>query len=894
MAFEDIIYAVDGPIGVITLNRPAYRNAQGYRMLDEIDQAFALARADAAVRVVIVRGAGGVFSTGHDLGTPDGMAYRAGLGAKPGIETYDQFKRYNLDLLLAWRNFPKPTVAMVEGYWIYAVWMLAAAMDVVFAAETAEFLGGFVEYNSIPWDIGVRKAKELCFESRFISAAEARDLGLVNRVLPIADLERETWAWARRVAENSPEALRFAKIQMNKAQDAQGFTAAVEDSLGDYQAMMHLPGNPMRMEGQRRLLTVDLAVKEPKRRRPLRPDARRPANGRENPWRSWRRPSAGPAVGTSAYRVRLRDPGVMLVTFNRPDKLNALTQAMKRDLIELITAAQMDDAVRVVVFAGAGRAFCAGDDMGGYQTAQSETVATIHGDHKTPIGTANALRGYSQALNVAVRSLDKITIAAINGPAIQTGLSLALSCDFRIGSTKARLGSATLRFALLPDEGGHALLVQHLGLAGALDFILRKKIVNADQALALGLLTEVVEPDRLLPRALELANEMAEGPQVAMRLLKRAIYNAAELTFAQALEDIAVRTGITDHHADARDGGALVREARAEVPTYLARRARSDAQHPPTASGLTSGCHVADAGLGAGVQKAGDVSVTDFDDVVNFRDFGGAPGADGRRVRRGQLYRSGHHAAASEADLERLAALNLALLVDLRRPGERERDPARRPADLPTPRCWSTTARWRWPSPRRTWRFIAHDPNATTDEHVSAHSMQVGYRGYPFDPHYVKLWRDYFDRLAKIDGPVLINCHAGKDRTGVLCALTLHTLGVGREDIYDDYLETNRQNRADARLAQMSEQFAQNYGRPPSEAFLRFMMAVDPIYLDAAFAEIESAHGDVDTYLADILGVDDETRAAIRARLLVWPAYSTSDPRSSHPASWAGRAGRPA
>ena len=261
MSFADILYAADGPIGVITLNRPAYRNAQGYRMLDEIDAAFDLARADEAVRVVLVRGAGGVFSTGHDLGTPEGIEYRQALGAKPGIQTYDQFKKYNLDLLLKWRNFPKPTIAMVEGYCIYAGWMLAAAMDVVFASQTAEFLGGFVEYNSIPWDIGIRRAKELVFESRFISADEAARYGLVNRVLAPADLERETYAWARRVAENSPEALRMAKIQMNKAQDAQGFTNAVEDSLGDYQAMMHMPGLQMRMEGERRLATVDLAVK---------------------------------------------------------------------------------------------------------------------------------------------------------------------------------------------------------------------------------------------------------------------------------------------------------------------------------------------------------------------------------------------------------------------------------------------------------------------------------------------------------------------------------------------------------------------------------------------------------------------------------------------------------
>ena len=261
MTFQDILYERAGPLGIITLNRPKYRNAQGYRMLDEIDAAFDLARPDEDVKVVVMRGSGGVFSTGHDLGTEEGLEYRKALGAKPGIQTYDQFKKYNLDLLLKWRNFPKPTVAMVEGYCIYAGWMLAAAMDVVFAAEDAEFLAGMVEYMSIPWDIGIRRAKELIFESRFITAAEAAQYGLVNRVLPKADLERETLAWAARVAQNSPEVLRMGKVQMNKAQDAQGFSQAVEDTLGDYCAMMWMPEVSLRMEGENRLLAVDLAVR---------------------------------------------------------------------------------------------------------------------------------------------------------------------------------------------------------------------------------------------------------------------------------------------------------------------------------------------------------------------------------------------------------------------------------------------------------------------------------------------------------------------------------------------------------------------------------------------------------------------------------------------------------
>ena len=221
--FQDILYEVDGPLGVITLNRPGYRNAQGYRMLDEIDAAFDLARADEAVRVVIVRGAGGVFSTGHDLGTPEGSSSTAdALGAKPGIQTYDQFKKYNLDLLLKWRNFPKPTIAMVEGYCIYAGWMLAAAMDVVFAAETPSSSAASSSTTPSPGTSACAEPRSWC--SRAASSAPTRPqrYGLVNRVLPLADLERETFAWARRVAENSPEALRMAKIQMNKAQDAPG------------------------------------------------------------------------------------------------------------------------------------------------------------------------------------------------------------------------------------------------------------------------------------------------------------------------------------------------------------------------------------------------------------------------------------------------------------------------------------------------------------------------------------------------------------------------------------------------------------------------------------------------------------------------------------------------
>ena len=277
------------------------------------------------------------------------------------------------------------------------------------------------------------------------------------------------------------------------------------------------------------------------------------------------------------FEVSERERGIALVTFNQPDDLNPMTIGMKRDLVELMTQFQLDDSVRVVVFTGEGRAFCSGDGgpyLGGGQPqgerAPRERLAPDINDpwrprsgaRPGPLGTYDGLRALSQSVNLAIRNLDKLSIAAINGITVQTGLSLALSCDFRIAAKTARLSSATLRFALQPDEGGHYLLVQLLGVARTMDFLMRKRVVTGEEAAALGLVHEAVEAEELMDRALDLARELAEGPQVAMRLLKRAVYNAAEMNLMEAFDDIATKTAISDHHPDAREGIAAFREKR--------------------------------------------------------------------------------------------------------------------------------------------------------------------------------------------------------------------------------------------------------------------------------------------------------------------------------------------
>jgi enoyl-CoA hydratase len=172
----------------------------------------------------------------------------------------DRFKEFMdmraicLENTMRWRNLPKPTVAMVKGYCIFGGCMFASAMDVIFAAEEALFLPGPVQYVHAPWDLGPRKAKELLFEHRFIAAWEACKHGWVNRVFPKDDLERETMAYADRVAENyleNPFWVRMTKFSINHMQDTMGFSIEIETAYNNYCSMMGLtnPSIPQSDQG---------------------------------------------------------------------------------------------------------------------------------------------------------------------------------------------------------------------------------------------------------------------------------------------------------------------------------------------------------------------------------------------------------------------------------------------------------------------------------------------------------------------------------------------------------------------------------------------------------------------------------------------------------------------
>jgi enoyl-CoA hydratase len=236
MSYEDIRVEDEGHVRRIITSRPNYRNAQSRRLLEELDDAFAEAGDDPSVRVIVLLGDGDHFSGGHDLGTPDEKADRELRPRQEGTRGKFHHSRESfVNKTLRWRDVPKPTIAGVQGYCIFGGWMVASAMDIIYAADDAMFLGANFQYFSIPWDMPPRRAKELLYESRFIDAAEALELGLVNKVVPRAELDSAVMTYATRIAENDPFQLRMTKLAVNQMQDGQGFHAHITSAH-----LMHL------------------------------------------------------------------------------------------------------------------------------------------------------------------------------------------------------------------------------------------------------------------------------------------------------------------------------------------------------------------------------------------------------------------------------------------------------------------------------------------------------------------------------------------------------------------------------------------------------------------------------------------------------------------------------
>src|ERR1700737_4709299 len=224
--------------------------------------------------------------------------------------------------------------------------------------------------------------------------------------------------------------------------------------------------------------------------------------------------------------VHIHD-GVGLIQLNRPEKMNAIGALTRKQLAEAIKQVERDDAVRVVVLTGSGRAFCSGADV---------TEMLNEGGMRTPEDVGNVLRSEYMPMLTRLRTMPKPVIAAMNGPAIGIGASFALACDIRIATPEAYILEAFINIGLAPDGGVSWLLPRVAGTGVALEMFFTGKPLQAADAHRLGVINRLVPADKLEAEVRELANQLAAQPRQAMAAAKRAVNHALESSYEEALE----------------------------------------------------------------------------------------------------------------------------------------------------------------------------------------------------------------------------------------------------------------------------------------------------------------------------------------------------------------------
>ena len=251
---------------------------------------------------------------------------------------------------------------------------------------------------------------------------------------------------------------------------------------------------------------------------------------------------------TDGLRVEV-DGRVATLTLDRPSALNALTVPVKVALRETLEALARDRAVRAVILTGAGRAFCAGQDLAERDEPDAAPLEVEVRERYNPI-----IR--------AIRSMGQPVIAAVNGVAAGAGASIAFACDIRIAAEEARFALAFGRIGLVPDSGATWFLPRLVGPAKAAELALIGDPVDAGEALRLGLVSRVVPSDRLLTEAHGLAERLADGAPLALALTKEALQRAATIDLDEALEGEAKLQGIAGASSDHAEGLAAFREKR--------------------------------------------------------------------------------------------------------------------------------------------------------------------------------------------------------------------------------------------------------------------------------------------------------------------------------------------
>jgi len=248
----------------------------------------------------------------------------------------------------------------------------------------------------------------------------------------------------------------------------------------------------------------------------------------------------------------VRPDGVALIILNRPERLNAFTRKMIDLWVGALEDARGNDAVQVVVVTGAGRAFCSGGDVGGMNERPTDLTGL---DHKRWLEVIHRVP-------LTLETLDKPVIAAMNGVAVGAGLDMALMCDLRYAAAGSRFSEGYVKVGLIPGDGGTYFLPRLVGTARALELLWTGDFISAEDAASIGLVNRVVPADELLPTTLDLAARLASGPTVAIRTIKRAVYQGVRMDLRTHLDLISSHMAIVRQTHDHREGARAFVEKR--------------------------------------------------------------------------------------------------------------------------------------------------------------------------------------------------------------------------------------------------------------------------------------------------------------------------------------------
>lgn len=246
------------------------------------------------------------------------------------------------------------------------------------------------------------------------------------------------------------------------------------------------------------------------------------------------------------------DNGIATITLNRPEKLNAFTNDMLNDWVEALKTCRDNPDVRVVILTGAGRAFCSGGDVKNM------------GDRgePTPLERKNNLWRNIHRIPKLLEEIDKPVIASLNGLATGAGLDMALMCDLRIAADIARFAEFYIKVGIVPGDGGAYYLPRLVGTSKALELLWLADFVDAQEALRIGMINKVVPAEQLEEETYKWARKLADGPSVAIRLTKRAVYQSIRTDLNTHLDLISSHMAVVTATEDHREAVEAFREKR--------------------------------------------------------------------------------------------------------------------------------------------------------------------------------------------------------------------------------------------------------------------------------------------------------------------------------------------